>query len=81
MSLFPDMKYGDQLCTLYEILFEPWMDDTDKANLIIETLHALGKTLSDVDKDIEIGIQNGVSVEEQMVLCKNAMIHEQNNKV
>lgn len=49
---------------------EPWMDSADKAQMNQELLKATGLTLEQLDADIETGVQNGFSVQSQMILVK-----------
>ena len=62
----------------FEGMFESWMDDQDKAEFILLSLQQSGKTLSDVNEEIETGIKNGYSIAQQLEAVRNLkpIMHE-----
>lgn len=64
------LRHGGAILSIFEAMFEPWMDDGDKAELMAMSLQATGKTLEDMDEDLETGLQNGYSIEFQVELCR-----------
>lgn len=71
-----DLKYPDAVYSIFEALFEDWMDDYDKVKLITETLSATGKTFRDLDNDLQSGVAQGVPVEEQVEMATRTPHHE-----
>lgn len=60
------MKYEAAFKQFLTALHEPWMDEKDKKAFDDEVIAECG---AQVDKDIEVGISNGYSVEQQMAMC------------
>ena len=57
-------------------LNEDWMTESDKKEAIELCLKLQDKTLTDLDHDIEIGVQNGYSVETQVKILQKALGNE-----
>lgn len=60
------VKYYDAIIEMFEPLYESWMDDTDKEEFIVELIASQNKTLSILSDEIDIGISNGYTVEQQV---------------
>ncbi|MDK9790620.1 hypothetical protein [Vibrio sp. D431a] len=65
-----EIKHKATIDSIFECFFESWMDEDDKKNFVDCFLNQSGKTMADLDNDIEIGIRNGYSVEQQVSLIK-----------
>jgi hypothetical protein len=64
------LEYGFAIYSIFEPMFESWMDDNDKAEFMVLALAATNKTLHDLDRDIATGVANGCPVETQIELCR-----------
>ena len=71
------LKHGDTLYALLEPNFESWMSKADKLEYVILTLQSTGKTLNELDADVEVGVQNGYSPEEQIQICWELFFKDQ----
>ena len=58
---------------LKDLFFEKWMDNEDWKEFIIELEKASGVTLTSLANDIEIGVNNGYSLETQIALVKQVI--------
>lgn len=65
------LKHGEAIYKIFELLFEPWMSVVDKLELIKLALRANNKKLGDLDNELEVGLKNGYSIEDQISLCKD----------
>ena len=70
------LEYGDAVYSILSMLFEPWMEENDKSEIIALTLAAIGKTTQDLDKEIATGVANGYTVESQVDLCRKLFSSE-----
>ena len=64
-------KEIDQI--LKDILFKDWMDDEDYKEVIDITFKAMGITKQKLCDDLEIGIKNGYSLEQQLNILKQVL--------
>ncbi len=48
-----------------------WMDADDRTEMNRELLKSLGKTMEQLDDDIEVGVRNGYSVQTQLEICQS----------
>lgn len=70
-----NFRHGKAIHEIFELLFEPWMNDSDKFELIKLYLSANNKTLGDLDDALEKGLRNGYSIEDQISLCKEVSVY------
>ena len=65
------IKYEKEIDKLLKDLFyATWMDDEDYKEVIDETFKVMGITKQKLSDDIEIGVKNGYTVEQQFQLFK-----------
>ena len=78
LDILANYKHGRAIELFFEGMFESWMDDQDKAEFILLSLQQSGKTLSDVNEEIETGIKNGYSISQQLEAVRNLkpIMHE-----
>lgn len=69
MNSMAYVKESEQL--LKEIFFEDWMDKEDWKDMLESVKEVSGITLESLSKDIEIGINNGYSLEQQLTIFRN----------
>lgn len=69
------MKHETEIDNLLkELLYdESWMDDEDYKEVIDLTFKAMGITKQKLSDDIEIGIKNGYTIEQQIDLLKRIL--------
>ncbi len=67
------LKHKQSIQMIFEMLFEPWMDDSDKFDFVIMSLAAIGKTIKDIDQDIQLGVENGHSAEFQVEMLRKIL--------
>jgi hypothetical protein len=69
------VKYENEIDALLKDLLydERWMDDEDYKEVIEETFKIIGITKQKLSDDIEIGVKNGYTVEQQIVLLKRVL--------
>ena len=69
------MKYEIEIDKLLkELLYdESWMDDKDYKEVIDLTFKTMGITKQKLSDDIEIGVNNGYTVEQQIELLKRVL--------
>lgn len=61
------MKHENEINKLLSDLFrEKWMDDDDWSEMLSEVFRKSGLSIERLSIDIEIGIKNGYSVEQQI---------------
>jgi hypothetical protein len=65
-----NLKHGEAIKRFFELFFEPWMSEDDKIEFVMLTCETLGKTLIDLDNDLEHGIQRGYSIEDQLIIVE-----------
>jgi hypothetical protein len=70
LDVFVSLEYGNAIYSIFELMFEPWMDDRDKAEYMALALQAEGKTFADLDRELATGVANGYSVEQQVEICR-----------
>ena len=64
------MKHEASINQIFELLYEPWMSDDDKAYVKTQLLESMGATMEKLDEELEIGVKNGFTVEVQLHLIK-----------
>ncbi|MND16942.1 hypothetical protein D3C76_367610 [compost metagenome] len=67
------LRYGDHLAQMFDVLFEDWMEESDRNWLVNECLTREGVTLAKLDEDIQTGVDNGVSADEQVQIAASAL--------
>lgn len=67
-----NLKHGAVIAAFFEGHYESWMSDNDKRELVETLLRQAGKTLGDLDAEIETGVRNGYPVEFQLALARGA---------
>ena len=65
-----NLKHGEAISEFFEGVYESWMNEKDKSDFVNLLLNTQNKTIQDLDNDLEIGVQNGYSVEEQFEIVK-----------
>ena len=65
-----NLKHDKAIKQFFEMFFEDWMDETERQEFVVLALQLMGRTLEDLDADIEQGLQNGYSVEEQFDIIR-----------
>jgi hypothetical protein len=77
------MRHQKIIADLLSSFHEEWMDFDDKAKMNSELLRAAGKTMEQLDAEIEIGVRNGYPPETQLAIYKRvvAMLVKPNDKV
>lgn len=68
-----DLKHQDAINSIFEMMFESWMDENDKQEFITLMLKQADKTLAELDRDIEIGVEKGYPVEQQITILKQQL--------
>lgn len=58
---------------LREMLYESWMDEEDYQYVITETFKSTGITKDDIIRDLQKGVENGYSIEDQLEIAKKAL--------
>lgn len=64
------MKYESAINEILSLFHSPWMDAQDKEEMNREVLKAMGKTMEELDDEIEKGVIRGYSVETQVELAR-----------
>lgn len=69
------MKHEKEIdALLREILyFEDLMDEEDYLLVVDEALNTAGITKQDLSNDIEVGLRNGYTLEEQLILLNKSL--------
>ena len=69
------VKYENEIdALLRDFLYdESWMDDEDYKEVIETTFETMGITKQKISDDIEIGVKNGYTVEQQIILLKRVL--------
>ena len=69
------IKYENEIdALLRDFLYdESWMDDEDYKEVIETTFETMGITKQKISDDIEIGVKNGYTVEQQIILLKRVL--------
>ena len=72
------MRYEKELTEMFEYVFpkQEWMDDQEHDELISLSLDKMGIDKQKLSDDIEIGVKNGYTVEQQFSLLKKILIQE-----
>lgn len=58
---------------IFDLFFEDWMDNNDWIQFQDEFLETTNLTYEKISEDIEIGVNNGYSVEQQKELIEKAL--------
>lgn len=72
------LRHAEFIEEFFAFWFEDWMDDLDKETMRFEILAKLGLTMQDLDNQIQIGLDNGYSLDEQRELMR--AIHKRINR-
>lgn len=65
------MKYEKEVKDLLrDLFFESWMGVADYEELITEVFNNTGASYEQLSRDIETGVTNGYTVEEQLTIIK-----------
>jgi hypothetical protein len=67
------MKYQKEIDEVFECFYENWMSDIDKIEFKTLVYQQTGLSDKILNDEIEIGVQNGHSVELQVDLCKKLL--------
>ena len=69
-----NIKYEKEIDQfLMDIIYENWMNEEDYNEVITETFKQLGTNKEKLSADIEVGVKNGYTVEQQIVLLKRVL--------
>lgn len=71
------LRHGDQVARLFNAMFEDWMDESDRNELVSNVLSANGITLVDLDAQIQTGVDHGVPADEQISLVIELFVNQQ----
>ena len=71
------MKYETEINEILNTAFpkESWMTDEDYQEIIEETFKQMGINKQKLSDDIEVGVKNGYTVEQQIDLLKRVFKH------
>ncbi len=64
------LKHEAAIYSVFEMMFESWMNEDDKREFIDLLLQRTGTTLSELGEAIEQGVKKGHSVEEQLKIVR-----------
>lgn len=64
------MKHEATINKVFDLMYESWMSEEDKAFIREEMLKRLGCTVEKLDEEIEAGVQNGYKPEFQLELMR-----------
>lgn len=69
------MKYENEINEIINTVFskESWMTDKEHQEIIEETFKQMGINKQKLSDDIEIGIKNGYTIEQQIDLLKRVL--------
>lgn len=67
------LRYGDQIAQMFDAIYEDWMSESDREEYVRDVLLQAGITLSHMDELIQIGVNNGVSADDQIRFMIDAM--------
>ncbi|HFQ5182573.1 hypothetical protein [Vibrio parahaemolyticus] len=70
------LKHEAAIYSVFEMMFESWMNEDDKREFIDLLLQRTGTTLSELDEAIEQGVKKGHSVEEQLTIVRLLVGHK-----
>ncbi len=59
---------------LRDLIYEDWMSDDDYNIAISQIFEALGIDMEKLNNDLEIGLKNGYSIEDQFKLIRRVLI-------
>ncbi len=60
----------DAMMSIFEDLYEEWMNEEDKLEFVSELIKESGLSFSKLHSDIEIGLNNGYTIEQQVKIAK-----------
>jgi len=70
----PTIKYEKEIDSLMrDLLYESWMNEEEHQEIVKFTFNALGITKQKLSDDIEVGVGNGYSVNQQIEIIKNVL--------
>jgi hypothetical protein len=64
------VKYEKEILKIFEEMYEDWYDEDDKKEFNRMMLEATNQTMQSMSDNIQIGVDNGYSVEEQIEIAK-----------
>lgn len=67
------MKYEKINQILRDLIYEDWMSDEDYDIVISEMLDNSGINMEKLNNDLEIGLKNGYSIEDQFKLIRRIL--------
>ena len=69
------MKYETEINEFIDIAFpkESWMDEEEHHEVISETFKVMGLTKEKLSEQIDIGVKNGYSVQQQIEIIKKVL--------
>lgn len=67
------MKHEATITYIFALFHEPWMSDTDKIGMNALLLRMMNVTMEELDAQIEVGVSNGYSPEEQAALARKML--------
>ena len=68
-----DLKHGQAILGIFEMMAGPNASPSDKVEIAEHLLEVTGVTIEQLDKDLETGVQNGHSVEKQLMLVQQVI--------
>ena len=68
-----DLEHHKSIMEMFNPFYESWMSEDDHAELVNEVLRLQGKTLKMLNDEIDIGISNGYTVEQQIDVIRYAI--------
>ena len=66
MNHILNLKHGPAIIKFFDLIFEPGLTQIEKVALVNQMLEKTGLSLARLDNDIEQGIKNCYTIEQQM---------------
>ena len=63
----------DAIMSIFEDLYEEWMSEEDRIEFVRELMEEAGVSFSTLHSDIEIGLNNGYTIKQQVKIAKRAL--------
>ncbi len=67
---FEKFKYGSHILSVFEDLFEDWMTEEDKMEMVEYCMDETGETIESIDRMFAVGVSAGYSPEQQVAISK-----------
>jgi len=67
------MKHKRAILSILANFHRSWFSDEERQEMNRWLLNAIGKTMEQIDKDIETGIKNGYPIEQQMEIVRRVI--------